>query len=115
MDTLAQLIGRDCVLWWRDAAGERCKTEGILQHDCRKARPYQIGTIDFHAGEVLRIHGADICLSSPVELTVICESEPGVALVETKSLVDARREPKLLSDDHPDVCIVRTWTLAADE
>jgi ParB/RepB/Spo0J family partition protein len=115
MDTLAHLIGRACVLWWRDAAGEQAKTDGVLQYDRRQARPYRVGTIDFEAGEALRTHGATIFLTTPIALAVVRESEPGVALAVAGSAADARREANRLSSEHPDVCIVRARTPAPEK
>jgi ParB/RepB/Spo0J family partition protein len=115
MDTLAHLIGRNCVLWWRDAAGEQAKTDGVLQYDRRQARPYRVGTIDFDAGEALRSQGATIFLTTPIALAVVRESEPGVALAVAGSAAEARREANRLSGEHPDVCIVRARTPAPEK
>ena len=115
MDALAQLIGRDCVLWWQDTTGERCKTNGVLQRDGESARPYRVGYIDFGVDEAQHAHGANIFLSGRIELAVVSESDPGVALAMPKSLADARKEAKRLSNDHDDICIIRAWAPAADK
>ena len=107
MDVLAQLIGRDCTLWWQDATGERCKTESALQRDGEGTRPYRVGYIDFGAEEVQRTHGVNIFLGGRIELTVTCESSPGVALARPKSSAEARTEANRLSTDYDDVCIAR--------
>ncbi len=107
MDVLAQLIGQECALWWQDAAGERCKTQGALQRNGEGVRPYRVGYIDFRAEEVQRTHGANIFLAVRIELAVTRESNRGMALARPKSSAEARTEASRLSSDYDDVCIAR--------